>query len=112
MQMFVSNSKSRRLTMAAIVTAGAVALLSAPSHQARAMPLAAVDPAATQQAGADPVVHKVATYVYRRRVVGGKIVRRAGRLYDKSPDRVQVIVNGRRVPRKVGGGPVVRDHRR
>ena len=32
---------------------------------------------------------------------------RTGRLYDKTPTRKQVIVNGKRVPRKVEGGAVV-----
>lgn len=41
----------------------------------------------------------------------GKKVIRADRNYDKSPNREQVIVNGKRVPRKVDGGPVIRDHR-
>ena len=41
----------------------------------------------------------------------GKKAIRAGRNYDKTPNRVQVIVNGKRVPRRVDGGPVVRDHR-
>jgi hypothetical protein len=41
----------------------------------------------------------------------GKKVIRADRNYDKTPNREQVIVNGKRVPRKVDGGPVIRDHR-
>src|SRR5262245_66649828 len=41
----------------------------------------------------------------------GKKVIRAGRNYDKTPNRVQVIVNGKRVPRKVDGGAVILDHR-
>jgi hypothetical protein len=37
-------------------------------------------------------------------------VHRADRNYDKSPNYKQVIVNGKRVPRRVDA-PVVRDHR-
>lgn len=40
-----------------------------------------------------------------------KKIIRADRNYDKSPNFKQVIVNGKRVPRRVDGGPVVRDHR-
>jgi hypothetical protein len=42
----------------------------------------------------------------------GKKVIRADRNYNKVTGRQQVIVNGKRVPRKVDGGPIVRDHRR
>jgi len=42
----------------------------------------------------------------------GKKVIRAGRNYDKSTKFKQVIVNGKRVPRRVDAGPIVRDHRR
>jgi hypothetical protein len=41
-----------------------------------------------------------------------KKVIRPGRNYDKTPNREQVIVNGKRVPRNVNSGPVVKDHRR
>jgi hypothetical protein len=61
-----------------------------------------------------PVVrdHRTARPVVRdHRVPAAKKVIRAGRNYDKTPDRKQVVVNGKRVPRKVDGGPVVRDHR-
>jgi hypothetical protein len=37
--------------------------------------------------------------VYPRTVTVGKRVIRPGRLYDKTPNRRQVIVNGKRVPR-------------
>lgn len=41
----------------------------------------------------------------------GKRIHRADRNYDKSTKFKQVIVNGKRVPRRVDGGPVIRDHR-
>jgi hypothetical protein len=64
-----------------------------------------VGPVVRDHRTARPVVrdHRVAPAV--------KKVIRAGRNYDKTPDRKQVIVNGKRVPRKVDGGPVIRDHR-
>jgi hypothetical protein len=62
-----------------------------------------------------PVVrdHRTARPAVRdhRVAPAAKKVIRAGRNYDKTPNRKQVIVNGKRVPRKVDGGPVVRDHR-
>jgi hypothetical protein len=63
---------------------------------------------------AAPVVrdHRAAPVVRDHRAAPApKKVIRAGRNYDKTPDRKQVIVNGKRVPRKVDIGPVVRDHR-
>jgi hypothetical protein len=68
----------------------------------------------TRDHRATPVVrdHRAAPVVRDHRAAPApKKVIRAGRNYDKTPDRKQVIVNGKRVPRKVDGGPVVRDHR-
>jgi len=48
-----------------------------------------------------PIVRGSSSQVYQRTVVGGKKVIREGRNYDKTPTRVQVIVNGKRVPRKI-----------
>jgi hypothetical protein len=58
-----------------------------------------------------PVRTTGSSKVYRVNPQGRKVIR-AGRNYDKSTKFRQVIVNGKRVPRRVDAGPIVRDHRR
>jgi hypothetical protein len=51
---------------------------------------------------ATPVIrdHRPVSQVISVQPLGRKVIR-LGRLYDKGPNRVQVVVNGKRVPRRV-----------
>jgi len=108
--MSVVNTKSARSSAVALkafaATACAAALvLAAAVGLAEAAPMTAM-----YGAGQNPDVHNVRVI---RKVTDGsgrKKIHVAGRNYDKSPKFKQVIVNGKRVPRRVDA-PVVRDHR-
>jgi hypothetical protein len=109
MSMSVINTMSGRAVALTAFAATAIALVvSAPLRQAEAAPAANL--AGLYEAEANPAVHNARVIRKVTNGAGQKKIHVAGRNYDKSPKFKQVIVNGKRVPRRVDA-PVVRDHR-